>query len=197
MPRGPRATPVDSLYSTFTRVLAIAAWCFCALFAFNLVTTGTASLVWHFLPGLLLAAWGVYLLLWRPCLQVFEDRLVVKNILRDHAVPFQALKDINVRQVVSLETTAGRISSWGAPGMGKMGPRIGRASGPGAKTVGVTEIPQVQRVVEKAWKSWAEEPSENTSAGDFSAVEVSGGANVSDGVVLGVLVLLTLAGFIG
>ncbi len=134
-----------------TRVLAVAAWAFCAFFALNLVLTGTAGAVWHFLPPLMLVSWAVHLLLWRPRLLVGTGGLTVVNILREHHVPFAALKAVRVGQSVSLDTTAGRIASWGAPGAGRLGPRPGGGPQPAGRVPGPA---RTQAAIDSAWNAW-------------------------------------------
>ncbi|MGA7206295.1 MAG: PH domain-containing protein [Specibacter sp.] len=131
-----------SVYSTPTRGLAVAAWVFCAFFAVNLLLTGTAVSVWHFLPWLLLVAWALYVLLWQPKVALDREGLTVVNILRVHRIPFGALKAVRVTQTVSFDTTAGRIPSWGAPGAGKLGPKSG------------ISMPATKTIIEGAWEAW-------------------------------------------
>ena len=138
--------------------------------------TGTPGSIWKFLPWLLFITWGIYALLWRPCLLIRLDGIFIRNILRDHEVPFANLKAMRVIQNVSFETTAGRIPSWGAPGAGKLGPRI--SAGPGA-------IPQTQAAVQTAWDVWENHPNSITEP----ERKVRNSWNVPSGVV-GVLLLV-------
>lgn len=161
-----------SVYSTGTRVLATAAWAFCAFFALNLVLTGTAGAAWRFLPPLLLAGWAIHLLLWRPRLLVDASGLTVVNILRKHRIPFAALKAVRVAQVVYLDTTAGRIASWGAPGAGRLGSRPGARPG-SSGPVHVT--PHTQAAVDAAWNAWEQSALDRKYvAGAPSAGEATG-----------------------
>lgn len=163
-----------SVYSTGTRVLAAAAWTFCAFFAVNLMLTGTTGTIWHFLPSLLLVAWGIYLLLWRPRLVVLAEGVAVVNILRVHRIPFGALRNLRVAQNVSLDTTAGRIASWGAPGAGRLGPGLGQGnSGHAARAGGRSsaagaprnvQLPHSQTSIESAWNAWEQAASDRASA---------------------------------
>ncbi|WP_449371979.1 hypothetical protein [Arthrobacter psychrolactophilus] len=169
-----------SVHSTPTRILAIVAWIFCGALSLNLLLTGTAGSIWQFLPWLLFIAWGIFALLWRPCLLIRRDGLTIRNIARDHDVPFSQLIALRVIQNVSFDTTAGRIPSWGAPGAGKLGPKI--SAGPGA-------IPQTQAAVQAAWDAWENQPEsltepERTVRSDW---------NVPSGVVGILLLVLCLA----
>lgn len=148
METAPDTSPSRSVYSTPTRILAVVAWLFCAALSLNLILTGTPGSIWKFLPWLLFIAWGVYVLLWRPCLLIRTDGIFIRNILRDHEVPFAGLKAMRVIQNVSFDTTAGRIPSWGAPGAGKLGPRI--SSRPGR----MPALPPTQAAVQSSWDAW-------------------------------------------
>lgn len=149
-----RTTPAPArpevLRTAMSRWLAILGWLFCGFFIANLLLTGTPEVVLRFLPWLLLVAWGLYLLLWRPRLAIHADRLDVVNLLRDHEIPFEALKAFRVLQAVSFDTTAGRIPSWGAPGAGKLGPRMG-ASAAGERTM---SLPRTQERLERSVRAW-------------------------------------------
>ncbi|GAA4655871.1 PH domain-containing protein [Arthrobacter cryoconiti] len=190
-----------SLYSIPTRALAVTAWVFCAFFASNLLLTGTAAAIWHFLPSLLVAAWALYVLLWRPRLLVTNDGLTVVNILREHRIPFSALKSIRVGQNVALETTDGRIGSWGAPSAGKLGPRreAGSRGIPGTPALSPT-----QAGIQRAWDAWEQregdtlKPELTGVSGDGSAVAgltfaVESRWSVAVAVVSLVLLLLCVA----
>ena len=180
----------ESLYSTPTRVLAVVAWAFCALFAVNLLMTGTAASIWHFLPWLLLAAWAVFVLLWRPRLVVHPDGLTVVNILRDHDVPFARLTAVRVTQTVILDTSEGRIPSWGAPGVGKLGPR----RLPGGKGSGRADfaVPPTQLGVDAAWDAWETRNSAGAPAAARDEPAVTHRWNVPAAVVGLVLAVLAV-----
>ncbi|MBP2411804.1 hypothetical protein JOF48_000603 [Arthrobacter stackebrandtii] len=139
-----------AIYSTPTRVLGVVAMALCAFFTLNLLLTGSAASIWQFLPWLLLAGWAFYVLLWRPCLIVAPDGLRVINILRGHTIPFSELTAMRVLQTVSFDTTGGRIPSWGAPGAGKLGPKISTGTD-GSRNA---SVPLTQAAVQNAWDAW-------------------------------------------
>ncbi|MDQ0278239.1 hypothetical protein QO003_002542 [Arthrobacter silviterrae] len=195
-----------SLHSTPTRALAVVAWLFCAFFALNLLMTGTPAGIWHFLPWLLLVAWALFVLLWRPRLEVRQGGLAVVNLLREHTVPFGALRAVRVAQNVSLDTASGRIVSWGAPGAGKLGPKMLTGTG-GARTM--ASLPCTQAAVEAAWDAWERAQADGKHLGkhDGGASSAGGSAsqpgpeqsvtrrwNVPVAVVGVLLLLLSLAG---
>ena len=186
----PNTSRTVSVHSTPTRVLGAAALAFCAFFAVNLLMTGTPASIWRFLPWLLLAGWGIVALLWRPRLLVRANGLSVRNILRDHDIPFSELTALRVMQNVSFDTTAGRIASWGAPGTGKLGPRM--RTGPGG-TRTLAAPPHTQTAVQTAWDVWergpASQPGSASQSGSAAGVASSWNAPTA---VVGVL-LLSLA----
>lgn len=191
---------IASLYSRFTRVLAAIVGFFCAFLAVNLLMTGTPSAVGHFLPGLLLVAWLVYMAMWRPALLVFTKGVRVNNILRDHVVPYTALKGVSVLASVSVTTDVGRIPSWGAPGTGKRGPALGKGFDTSA-TSGASAMPQTQAIIEKAWEAWEDAEAQAAHTASESALTscttpaVTSCWNVANIVVLAVLLVATVIGF--
>ena len=134
-------TPQTLIYSTPTRVLGAVTWTLCIFLSVNLILTGTVQAIWGFLPWLLLVGWTIYILLWRPCLQITSDSILVRNILREHTIPFSELTAVRVLQTTSFDTTAGRIPSWGAPSIGKLGPRA-------------LTVPHTKVVIQAAWDAW-------------------------------------------
>lgn len=146
-PNAPRPVPV---HSRPTRALAVVAWAICAFLAVNLVFAGTAAQMWKFLPWMLFIAWGLHVLLWRPQLLVRPGGLSVRNLLRDHEIPFSQLKALRVVQSVSFDTTAGRIASWGAPGASKLGRKL--PPSPGAPNI--VSDPATKTAVQTAWDAW-------------------------------------------
>lgn len=147
----PSSTPRPfSVHSRPTRALAVVAWAICAFLSVNLVLAGTAAEMWQFLPWMLFIAWGLYVLLWRPQLLVRAGGLSVRNLLRDHDIPFSQLKAVRVVQSVSFDTTAGRIASWGAPGASKLGRKL--PSAPGIPDI--ASEPATKTAVQAAWDAW-------------------------------------------
>jgi hypothetical protein len=179
----PNTPRIRSIYSTPTRILAAVAWLFCAALSLNLMLTGTPGSIWKFLPWLLFIAWGIYVLLWRPCLLIRTDGIFIRNILRDHEVPFAELKAMRVIQNVSFDTTAGRIPSWGAPGAGKLGPKI--SSGPGT----MTALPPTQAAVQTAWDAWER----SLDSQPEQQANVASSWNLPSGVVGVLLLVLCIA----
>ncbi len=144
-------TTAAAVYSKPTRTLAAMTWSICTFLSVNLLLTGSPGEIWTFLPWMLFIAWGIFMLLWRPQLLVRPDGLSIRNLLRDHEIPFSELTSLRVVQSVSFHTTAGRIGSWGAPGASKLGPQ--RLPGMGGNPAAVS-LPPTQAAVESAWDAW-------------------------------------------
>ncbi|HEV7167669.1 MAG TPA: PH domain-containing protein [Micrococcaceae bacterium] len=67
-------------------------------------------------PWLALVAWFVYLAQWLPRLVIGSEGLRMVNGLRTHRIPFSRIRDLGVRQSVTVSTVDGRrYTSWGAP----------------------------------------------------------------------------------
>ncbi|WP_232085351.1 hypothetical protein [Arthrobacter sp. SO5] len=66
-------------------------------------------------PWLVLLSWFVYASQWRPCLRIDGSGFEVINGLRDHQIPFGAVKDIEVRFTTSIWAAGKKYVSWGAP----------------------------------------------------------------------------------
>ena len=66
-------------------------------------------------PWLALLSWFVYASQWRPCLRIDGTGFDVINGLRDHRIPFGAVKDVEVRYTTSIWVEGKKYVSWGAP----------------------------------------------------------------------------------
>ena len=110
-----RKTDSTVLKATSSKPVATLVWIVCAV---PVVWFGARS-DWEPLgisaPWLLLVAWTVYILLWRPRLLIRPDGLTVVNGLRTHWIPFSAMEDVNVAHSVSIRAGGRKIISWGAP----------------------------------------------------------------------------------
>lgn len=103
---------------TFVRVLSVVTW---ALLALGLVLTTVddpaAGLRW--LPVLAFGAALVHVLFWRPSVEVDDDAVTVRNLVRDVRVPWRRLDSIDTRYALTLFVDERRVSAWAAPAPGR------------------------------------------------------------------------------
>lgn len=66
----------------------------------------------------LVGALGV-VMFWLPSLTVGPDGIVVRNVLTTIDVPWSAVRTVDTKYSLVLETTEGRVSAWAAPSPGR------------------------------------------------------------------------------
>jgi len=114
---------------------------FWVIVAFATVLIGDAVIraawptVVAYLPPILLALWGFWLVLWRTSVRAEPDRVIVRNLLRVHEVPWSRVVDVRQRGQVVLELDDARqLSCWGGPFPQKPGvprrPQVRQAKSP-------------------------------------------------------------------
>jgi hypothetical protein len=103
---------------TFVRGLSLLTW---GLLALALVGTAVRSpaegLRW--LPVLGLVAAVVYVLFWRPSVEVDEEAVTIRNLVRDVRVPWPRLDAVDTRYSLTLESDGRRYAAWAAPAPGR------------------------------------------------------------------------------
>jgi hypothetical protein len=89
---------------------------FATLLIGDSVLRGAWPTVVAFLPPVLLVLWVFWLLLWRTSVRAESDRVIVRNLLRVHEVPWSRVSEVWQRGQVVLELDdARRVTCWGAP----------------------------------------------------------------------------------
>lgn len=103
---------------TFVRVLSVVTW---ALLVLGVVLTALddvgTGLRW--LPLLAFAAAAVYVLFWRPSVEVDDEAVTVRNLVRDVRVPWPRLESLDTRYSLTLFTDARKVAAWAAPAPGR------------------------------------------------------------------------------
>ena len=66
------------------------------------------------------ASWIAWLLLWRPSVVCFTDRVSFRNVLRDADIPYAIIDDVDTRFTLAVTARGRRYSAWGAPAPGKV-----------------------------------------------------------------------------
>jgi hypothetical protein len=103
---------------TAARALCVVTW---VLLAGTLATTAwrnpVAGLRW--LPVLGLVAAVVFALFWRPSVEVDDDAVTMRNVVRDIRVPWARLDAVDTRYALSLHAQGRRYAAWAAPAPGR------------------------------------------------------------------------------
>lgn len=58
---------------------------------------------------------GLYLVMWRPRLDVRDDEVVVVNPFRTHVVPWSSIDAVEIRWVLTMITNSGSVPVWAVP----------------------------------------------------------------------------------
>lgn len=103
---------------TFVRVLSVVTW---VLLALGLVLTAVddpvVGLRWF--PVIAFGAVLVHVLFWRPSVEVDDDAVTVRNLVRDVRIPWRRLDSIDTRYSLTLYSEDRRVSAWAAPAPGR------------------------------------------------------------------------------
>jgi len=70
-------------------------------------------------PALALVGVLGVVLFWLPSLTVGPDGIVVRNVLKTIEVPWSAVRTVDTKYSLVLETPEGRVSAWAAPSPGR------------------------------------------------------------------------------
>jgi hypothetical protein len=103
---------------TFVRVLSVVTWVLLAL-ALVVTAAGDPAEGLRWLPVLGLVAAAVYVMFWRPSVEVDDEGVTVRNLLRDVRIPWARLEAIDTRYSLSLDTASRRFTAWAAPAPGR------------------------------------------------------------------------------
>lgn len=103
---------------TFVRVLCVVTW---VLLAVGLVVTTVqdplAGLYWA--PVIAFVAVGVLALFWRPSVEVDDEAVTVRNLVRDTRIPWSRLDALDTRYSLTLFAGDLRVTAWAAPAPGR------------------------------------------------------------------------------
>ena len=103
---------------TFVRALSVVTWVLLALALVGTVADDPAGAL-RWLPVLALAAAVVFVLFWRPSVEVDDDAVTVRNLVRDVRIPWRRLDAVDTRYSLRLESGDRRYSAWAAPAPGR------------------------------------------------------------------------------
>jgi hypothetical protein len=188
---GPQETV---LYPVGSRVLAGLVVAICAVVEVSLVVYGHGDVLLRSTPAVLLVAVAAVVVFWIPRLELDPAQLRVVNPLRTHEVSWAAIRDIDTRWSLTLDTARGRITAGAAPSPGPFS-QVGRArrnllslSLSPRREQGGAE--QSRSLVVRQWSSYREQ-------GLLGAVEGSGVRTRWNTVPVSALAVLVLATVLG
>lgn len=99
----------------FGRVLSVIVAIVAVAALVSLAVTSGADGVLRFGWAYAFAAAVCWAIFWRPMIHVAEDLITVRNVFRTHGVPWPAIRRIDTRYSLTLETAERTISVWAAP----------------------------------------------------------------------------------
>jgi hypothetical protein len=102
------------------RVLAIVVIVAMALALLSIFATDGITGVIQSISVVALVCYGALMLFWFPQVEVSEDVVVIKNVLRSYRIPISAIARIDTRWALALYLPGGkRITSWSATAPGR------------------------------------------------------------------------------
>jgi len=106
------------LYPLGSRILAAVVVVLCAVVEASLIVYGHAELALRATPAVLLAAALVYAGFWAPRVELDPAELRVINPFRSFRISWPAIREIDSRWSLTLDTVKGRVTAWAAPSPG-------------------------------------------------------------------------------
>jgi hypothetical protein len=104
-----------TLRPRFGKVLAIAVWLIALFSLVTLVIEGNPDHLLRYTWGLLLIAFGAWLLFWNPAVTISASGVDFVNLLRTRHITWPAIQRIDTKYSLVLYTAAGNFSAWAAP----------------------------------------------------------------------------------
>jgi len=81
----------------------------------SLVVEGAGAPLVRYGPLLLLGAAVAWAMFWRPSVTVSDAGVTLRNVLRTVELPWPAIRRVDTRYALSLETAFGTYTAWAAP----------------------------------------------------------------------------------
>jgi hypothetical protein len=103
---------------TMVRVLSVVSWLVLAVLWGSMVADDAGEAL-RWLPLLALLAALVYVLFWRPAVEVDDEAVTLRNLARDIRVPWSRLEAVDTRYSLTLHTADRRFAAWAAPAPGR------------------------------------------------------------------------------
>lgn len=85
------------------------------IFLLDALLRGTPALWLIAGPALLAVCVAAWAFIYKPCLRLRDDHLVLRGPMREITVPYAAVRDVQVRSVVTVTTEGRSYSAWAGP----------------------------------------------------------------------------------
>jgi hypothetical protein len=176
----------DVYSSRFNRILAVIIWVLAAFMTSSLLFVAPGIRLLYVLPAAFVAlfAWEA---LWRPSVEVDDEGVRLRNVLRTVFVPWPALIHVDTKYALTLYTPGHNYTAWAAPAPGRASsyratksrtensgsraPFEGDAARPG-DLLG-TESGEAAYLVRSRWDSLRERGAFETGVADTTKVTVT------------------------
>lgn len=120
---GPQETV---LYPVSSRVLAAAIIAICLVIEVSLLVAARWDMTLRATPLVMLVGVGAFVLFWMPRIELSPAELRIVNPLRTQRITWPAIRDIETRWSLTIDTVHGRVTAWAAPAAGPFS-QLGRA----------------------------------------------------------------------
>lgn len=116
------------LYPLGSRILAAVVVVICGVVEASLIAYGHAEVALRATPAVLLVAVLVYAAFWAPRVELDPAEVRVINPFRSYRISWPAIREIDARWSLTLDTVRGRVTAWAAPSPGPLSqlPRMRR-----------------------------------------------------------------------
>lgn len=110
-----------TLRSRVGKGLAVVAWLIGLAVLVSLVVAGHPLDLLRYTGAVLLAGYLAWLAFWSPSVTIAPSGVVIRNLLRSHAVTWPAIQLVDTRFALTLVTPSGKIAAWSAPAPSRYG----------------------------------------------------------------------------
>jgi hypothetical protein len=104
-----------TLKSRFSRVLTVLVLAICVVTEAGVIATADLELILRATAPLALLGLLAWTLFWSPFIRIGPAIVEIVNPFRTYLVTWPAIKDIDTRWSLALDTTIGRITVWSSP----------------------------------------------------------------------------------
>ncbi|MDP9418105.1 MAG: PH domain-containing protein [Actinomycetota bacterium] len=118
MPPRPRPNP-RTFRPAAARVLSIAWFALAVVLAADILVRGEGKAARVTLGAVALITVVVYGVAFRPAVEVDDDGVTLRNVVRDVTVPWSRVTDISARWALGVHTADARFDSWAVTGRGR------------------------------------------------------------------------------